>query len=270
MSSAEPEIDTTTPSIARCYDALLGGTNHFPVDQAVLDQLVAVAPELAALAWENRGFLSRATRFLAGKAGIDQFLDCGSGLPTVENTHQVAQRINPRATVVYVDNDPLATAHGRRLLSDNDYAAVVQADFRDPEALFANANVRQRIDLERPLALYHIGTLHHLSDDERPGELAARYLDALPSGSYVVFSHFYRPDEPSLAAFAERLEGAFLSSAMGSGRFRRAAELTEYLPGLEPVEPGWVPLADWWPDGPDLTPREPVRNLMLGVVGRVP
>lgn len=265
-------IDSTKPSIARAYDAVLGGKDNYKVDREVRGQLLAVAPELGTLAWDNRGFLVRVTRFLAGNAGITQFLDCGSGLPTVENTHQVAQRMNPEATVVYVDFDPVVLAYGRALLAENDHTSVVQADFRYPDKLLGHPEVAVRLEMEQPLALYHIGTLHHLGDDERPRELTAAYIDALPSGSYFVLSHFYHPGDENaeLADLAERLEGAFLGSPMGSGRFRSYDEIAEYFDGLELVEPGLVPLVDWWPDGPSLEPMDPVRKLMVGAVGRKP
>lgn len=264
----EQKVDTTKPSIARSYDAVLGGKDNYSVDREVRDQLLAVTPELGTLAWDNRGFLVRVTRYLAGQAGITQFLDCGSGLPTAENTHQAAQRVNEEARVVYVDNDPIVLAHGRALLEENDHTHVVQADFTDPDTLLGEP-VSSILDFDQPLALYHIGTLHHLDDEQRPQELAARYIDALPSGSYFVLSHFYNAGaaDPELSALADRLEAAFLGSPMGSGRFRRYEEIAEYFPGLELVEPGLVPIVEWWPDGPQLGAKDPARYLMIGAVG---
>jgi SAM-dependent methyltransferase len=224
------------------------------------------------LAWDNRGFLIRATQFLAREAGIDQFLDLGSGLPTVENTHQVAQRINRDATVVYVDNDPVVLAHGRALLVDNDRTHFVDADFTEPAALLADPTVRSCLDLTRPLALHQVATLQRLSDEQRPGDLMATYIDALPAGSYVVLSHFFNPgqEDHELAQCAEELERLFLNGPLRSGRFRTRCEIASYLTGLELIEPGLVVVGDWWPDGPRLNPVERAQLLMLGVVARKP
>ena len=267
-----PDVDTTVASIARAYDATLGGKDNYAVDRDVRDQLLVAAPETGKLAWDNRDFLVRVTRFLAGKAGITQFLDCGSGLPSAENTHQAAQRITSAAHVVYVDYDPIVLAHGRALLDENGQTSVVQADFTDPTALLQHPEVREHIDFDEPVALYHVGTLHHLADEQRPDELVAQYLDALPSGSYFVVSHFYNPQEqaPELAEIAARLEETFLHSPLGTGRFRTREEIAAYLRGLDLVEPGLVTIGDWWPDGPDVGERYPEQNLMLGAVGRKP
>lgn len=265
-------IDTGTASIARSYDAVLGGKDNYTVDRDVRDALLDVAPEIGTLAWDNRGFLIRVTRFLAQQAGMDQFLDCGSGLPTVENTHQAAQRANSEATVVYVDNDPIVSAHGRALLEENERTHFAVADFTEPEKLLANPAVTTNIDLSVPYALYHIGTMHHIADEDDPGGIVARYIDALPSGSYFVLSHFFNPgaENEELAELATRLEETFLHSPMGTGRFRTREEIAAYFDGLELIEPGLITLPDWWPDGPELTPRDPVENLMIGAVGRKP
>ncbi|PSL02463.1 S-adenosyl methyltransferase [Haloactinopolyspora alba] len=264
-------IDTTTASIARSYDAMLGGNDNYAIDREVRDQLLAVAPELRMLAWDNRGFLIRATRFLAGAAGVDQFLDCGSGLPTVENTHEAAGRVNPDARVVYVDHDPLVAAHGRALLDGDESARFVAADLTDPAGLLAHPTVNETLELDRPLALYQLSTFHHLEDDADPVALMRAYVDALPSGSYVVLSHFHNPgDDPELADLAARLEATFLHSPMGTGRFRTRDEIAAYFPGLEFVEPGLVSLTDWRPDGPPPQEVEPARRLMLGGVARKP
>lgn len=266
------QVDVSQPSIARSYDAVLGGKDNFAIDRQVRDQLLSTAPELGKLAWDNREFLVRVTRFLAGHVGLNQFLDCGSGLPTVENTHQAAQRVNSEATVVYVDNDPTVIAHGQALLVENERTHFAAADFSDPHAVLSNPTVREHVDFEQPLGLYHVGTLHHLPDEARPDEIMKVNIDALPSGSYVVISHFVNPGkaEPALAELAARLEDSFLGSPMGSGRFRTYSEIERYFDGLELVEPGLVVLEDWWPDGPRVNPRDPVQRLMIGGVGRKP
>ncbi|HEY4020796.1 MAG TPA: SAM-dependent methyltransferase [Pseudonocardiaceae bacterium] len=243
------------------------------VDRRFCDELLAVAPGVRTLVRDNRAFLVRATRFLAGEAGVDQFLDLGSGLPTAENTHQVAQRINPDARVVYVDNDPVVLAHGRALLADNDRTRFVPADFTRPEALFADETVRRCLDLDRPLALYQVGTLQRLRDAARPAKLMATYLDLLPRGSFVVLSHFFNPgaEDPALAESALALERTFLDGPMRSGgRFRGRGQIAEFFAGLEVIVPGLVGVGDWWPDGPRLTPPEPAQSLMLGAVAIKP
>lgn len=262
-------IDTDEPSIARSDDAVLGGKDNYAIDREVRDQLLTVAPELGALARDNRAFLIRATRFLAATAGIEQFLDCGSGLPTAENTHDAARRVNADARVIYVDNDPVCAAHGRALLDDQDHVRFVEADLARPERLLADPTVRTTLDLEKPLALYQVGTLHHLPDEDDPAAIMAEYIEALPSGSYVVLSHFYHPGEadPALSELATRLEATFLHSPMGTGRFRTHDEIAAYLDGVELLPPGLVYLNDWWPDGPQPTELDPVRNLMIGAVG---
>jgi hypothetical protein len=229
-----------------------------------------INPDAQVFALEMRRWLIRAVRFLAGEAGIDQFLDCGSGLPTVENTHQVAQRINPAANVVYVDNDPLVIAHGRALLEDNEHTHVVAADLRDPRKLMANAEVTRYLDLSRPLALMQCATIHHVEDHERPKQIMADYIDALPSGSYVAMTHFYDPaDGGQLTKMARALEQNLINT-VGSGRCRTRAELSGFVEGLELVEPGMTRLVDWRPDAPVPTPLAEVHELGIGVVGRKP
>lgn len=180
--AAEARIDTNVASIARVYDAMLGGKDNFDVDRVIRDQIRELAPESIVAAQDGRDFLLRVTRYLAREIGVDQFLDCGSGLPTAENTHQIAQNVNPEARVVYVDNDPVVLAHGRALLGENDRTHFVPGDLAQPQELLAERAVTANIDFSRPLALYQVGTLHHVSDEQRPGEIMAEYVDALPSG----------------------------------------------------------------------------------------
>ncbi|MER7014086.1 SAM-dependent methyltransferase [Saccharopolyspora sp. NPDC000359] len=263
-------IDPERPSSARLYDAVLGGKDNYASDRAVVDDLLAVAPGLGELARDNRAFLVRAVRYLAGTVGIDQFLDCGSGLPTAENLHQIAQRANSDATVVYVDNDPLVAAHGRALLTENENVRFAVGDLTDPAGLLADPVVARGLDWSRPIALLQLSTLHHVPDEVGVPELVARYLDALPPGSFLVLSHLFQPgaEDPEAGALAARLEATFLRSALGSGRFRTRAEITACFAGAEVLEPGLVVLADWWPDGPRAAPLEPVRRLLLGGVAR--
>lgn len=263
-------VDPTRASIARVYDAFLGGKDHYAIDRDVFEGVRKVAPEAQDLAVENRGFLIRACRFIATQTDITQYLDCGSGLPTAENIHQVVQRIAPDSRVVYIDNDPVVIAHGRVLLQENDQTHFVAADIFKPTDVLENELIRKYVDFTEPLAFLQLGTLHHFDGTrERPAEIMREYIDGLPSGSYVAISHFLDP-ENEYSEIARRMEDVFLHSPMGSGTFRTRAELMELFDGLELVEPGLVRCADWWPDGPRLKALNPVQHCIAGAVGRKP
>ncbi|WP_028662976.1 SAM-dependent methyltransferase [Saccharomonospora halophila] len=272
MSGGETTIDSTKASVARVYDALLGGKDNYEVDRVVYRSVLESDPQAPATAVAIREWLVRVVRWLAGPAGMDQFLDCGSGLPTQENTHEAAQRLNPEARVVYVDNDPVVGAHGRALLEENPFTHFVEADLVDPEALLRHPDVTRNLDLDRPYVLMQCNTLHHLMDDEDPLGIMRRYVDALPSGSYVALCHFWDPqdEDPESSTFAGDMEQRLTGSSMGSGRFRTRDEIAAYLEGLEPVEPGLVRLHEWWPDGPRLTPLTSMDRVLLSGVARKP
>ncbi|HWE88232.1 MAG TPA: SAM-dependent methyltransferase [Pseudonocardiaceae bacterium] len=263
-------VDSTRASIARVYDAFLNGKDNYEIDREVMRGVLKAAPEARDLATENRGFLIRACRFLASQTEVTQFLDCGSGLPTAENTHQVVQRINPDARVVYVDNDPVVLAHGRALLEENDQTHFVAADIFQPQEILDNEEIRKHIDFAQPIAFLQMGTLHHYNGPrERPAEIMRQYIDALPSGSYVGLSHFLDPENEH-SEVARKMEHMFLHSPMGSGTFRTMAELRELFAGLELVDPGLTLCADWWPDGPRLRPLNEVQYCIAGAVGCKP
>jgi hypothetical protein len=267
---APVHIDTTKASIARVYDAFLNGKDNYEIDREVLRRVQQVAPEAAQLAWDNRNFLIRATRFIATQTGITQFLDCGSGLPTAENTHQVAQRIQPDARVVYVDNDPVVLAHGRALLEENDQTHFTAADIFKPREVLDDEIVRRYLDFSNPIALFQLGTLHHYDSEPSPSDIMREYIEALPSGSYVAISHFFDPETEEHSDLARRMEETFLHSPMGTGVFRTRTEIEGMFPGLELVEPGLTLCADWWPDGPRIKPLTPVSYCIVGAVGRKP
>lgn len=263
-------VDPTRASIARVYDAFLGGKDNYAIDRETLAKVASVAPEAKDLATENRAFLIRACRFLASQTGIKQFLDCGSGLPTAENTHQVVQRFDPNIRVVYVDNDPVVLAHGRALLEENDNTHFVAADIYEPREILENETVRRHIDFTEPVALLQMGTLHHFNGDpERPAEIMREYIAALPSGSFVGVSHFSDPED-ELSALARKMEDVFLHSPMGSGTFRTKAAIEGLFPGLEMVKPGVTLCADWWPDGPRLLELNDAQRCISGGIGRKP
>ncbi|MEU8543828.1 SAM-dependent methyltransferase [Streptomyces sp. NPDC048717] len=264
-------VDPTRPSIARVYDAFLGGTDNYAVDREVVRHVLKAAPEARDLAVENRRFLIRACRFLAGEAGITQYLDCGSGLPTAENTHNVVQRVDPAARVVYVDNDPMVLAHSRALLEENESAVIVSEDIFDPERLLRNSVVRSRLDWNAPIALLQLGTLHHYNAEAvRPRkDIMRAYVEALPPGSYVAISHFLDPED-EYSATARKMEDMFLHSMMGSGTFSTGAELQELFDGLEMVRPGLVRCADWRPDGSRTERLNAAQRCIAGGVARTP
>ena len=268
-------VDPTRPSIARVYGGFLGGKDVYDVDRQVMAKISAAVPEAVDIARGNRGFLNRACRFLT-QTKIDQFLDCGSGLPTAENTHQIVQRHNDEARVVYVDNDPVVLAHGRALLEDNYRVRMVGADIFEPRRVLENEVVRTTIDFAEPVVLLQVGTIHHVADDARAPEIMREYIDALAPGSYVVFSHFLDPQTPELTPIAKRIEDILVNGPMGAGRFRTRDEIMVMLDGLELVAPnsedppGLAPCDLWWPDGPRLRGLSGAGQCIVGGVGRKP
>ena len=262
-------VDPTRASIARVYDAALNGKENYDVDREVLAQVRQVAPQVNDLAWANRNFLIRACRFLAIEAGIDQFLDLGSGLPTAENTHQVVRRVNPEARVMYVDNDPVVLAHGRVLLTPGAGTDLVSADIFQPREVLEHPTIQGFLDFDRPIGLLQVGTLHHYLPDDA-GKVMASYVEALAPGSFVVIGHFFDPQTEPHSDLARKMEEEFIHSPMGSGRFRTREQILEMFPGLELVEPGLALCDDWWPDGPRLKELNLVRQCIAGAVGRKP
>ncbi|KAA9148781.1 hypothetical protein FPZ12_044520 [Amycolatopsis acidicola] len=268
-------VDPTRPSIARIYDGFLGGKDHYEVDRVVMRKINDAVPEAVHIARGNRGFLNRACRFLAAQSKIEQYLDCGSGLPTAENTHQIVQRTNPDARVVYVDNDPVVLAHGRALLEENENVHITEADIFTPSTVLKNPVVSTHLDLSEPLVLLHVGTLHHLEGDGGPAVMQ-EYIDALAPGSYVVFSHFFDPETPGQTEIAKKIEEILVKGPMGAGRFRTRDEILAMLPGLEIIKPNattgpdLVACDEWWPDGPRLTPLSDSAHCIAGIVARKP
>jgi SAM-dependent methyltransferase len=263
-------VDPTKVSIARVYDAFLNGKDNYEIDRKVLQMVRSKVPEAQHMAFENRRFLTRAVRFLASQTGIDQFLDCGSGLPTAENVHQVAQRINPDARVVYIDNDPVVLAHGRALLEENDQTHFASADIFNPREILENETVNTYLDLSEPLIFLQVGTFQlHDGPRHEPAQIMQEYIKALPSGSFVAFSHFLDPENEH-SVTAKKMEEQFLKSPMGRGTFRTWSECAEMLEGLELLPPGLALCADWWPDGPRIKPLNSVQNCFACAVGRKP
>jgi SAM-dependent methyltransferase len=270
MTDGDPVIDTSKPSIARVYDYALGGKDNFEVDRQVLTNMLSIDPEMPTLAKEHRLWSRKVVRWLADEVGIEQFLDCGSGLPTMENTHQAAQRANPDARVLYVDNDPVVIAHGRALLEDNQNTLFMNADLRHPDDLLDNRAVDRFLDLEQPVAMIQCATIHHVDKLEEQQSIMARYVDRLASGSYVVLTHVHNPgDGGEVSRLAEQMEAAY-QSTNATTHWRPHEEIETLFDGLELIEPGLVPLHRWWPSGPATSTVRPILDLVLGGVGRKP
>jgi hypothetical protein len=263
-------IDTSIPSVSRVYDALLGGKDNFQADRAVRDRLNVLDPQVGRATWDLREFLIRVTRFLSMNAGVAQFLDCGVTLPWPDNVHDVALRANRECSVVYVSSDPAVLAHGRALLTDNDRTHMAEADYSRPRQVIEHPTVVKYIDFERPVALYHAGTMRYVSDERDPVGIMAAYIDALPSGSYVVIAHLHDPGPGhELHELATGLREVTRHHRLGT-HLRSPERILALLGGLEVLEPGLVPLADWWPDGPRRQPLAPIQRLALGAVARKP
>jgi hypothetical protein len=243
---AIPGVDRTKPSIARTYDYLLGGKDNFAIDRALGDRFIKDLPGSRAIAFDNRGVLTRAIREIAVNTPVRQFIDLGSGLPTADNVHQVAQRHAPESKVVYVDNDPVVLAHGRALLAENKYTTVFQADLRDSKSIYESPDTRALIDFDQPVAIILSAILHHLNDDEDPAALVRFWYDRIPSGSYVFISHFRSEDDPRSAQMQNLLQ-----ASLGRGRWRTDDEiLALFGNGLTVLPPGLVPAAEWRPTEP--------------------
>ena len=240
---APAEVDLDHPSVARVYDFYLGGSHNFESDRTFAQKVIDANPDATALVRDNRAFLSRVVRYLCD-AGIDQFLDLGSGIPTVGNVHEVAQARNPAARVVYVDHDPVAVLHSRHLLEGNDRATAVHADVRGAEQVLDLA-VRSGLDLGRPSAVLAVSLLHFLADADAPAQLMGRYLAALPSGSHLAVSHLVSVGPP---AFLEAVHVYDREESPNALWLRTREEITALFAGLELVEPGVVHLPLWHPD----------------------
>lgn len=272
MTTPTPEgADRSRPSPARLYDYYLDGKDHYPIDRETGNRLLKQIPELKTMARANRAWLRRVVRYLA-RQGIDQFLDLGSGLPTVDNTHELAQSINPDARVVYIDHDPLVVIHGKALLAtDPGHTAVVAADLRDPWSILAHRETKRLLNFSRPVAALFVAVLHFLPDDARPYDLVRIYRDALPTRSFVAISHVDNEAAPHRAAQLEEVYAA--TSAPGQTRNR--TEITRFFDGMELVEPGVTYVSDWRPDlgtdectGPEVL-YPPDKAWVLAGVGRL-
>jgi SAM-dependent methyltransferase len=268
LRAAEPAaIDLERASQARVYDLLLGGKNNFEVDRQFVQELLKIAPEISELTRQNRRWMADAIGRMSAEGGIDQFLDLGAGLPTAQNTHDIALRANPAATVVYVDNDLTAISHGQALLADDQHSFFADADLDDPAAVLSHPSVTGTLDLTRPVGLL-LGLVLHSTPDPVP--VVADYLAAVPSGSYLALTHPLNPrDGGRLADFSTAIEEK-LQEPFPHMRFRTRDEIAELVEGLELVEPGLVDLTSWWPEDEQKLNLSGPGQLLLVALGRKP
>jgi hypothetical protein len=234
------DMNVAVPSAARVYDYLLGGAHNFDADRMVGERVLQVQPDGRQIARSNRAFMSRAVRYMISQ-GITQFLDLGSGIPTVGNVHEIAQHVEPDSRIVYVDYDPVAVAHSQLMLENNPKAVVVDADLTQPERVLGNPTVREFIDFSKPVGLLMVAVFHFVADEKNPRDIVARYRSAIPAGSFVALSH--------LTADQMKDEMAAVVDAMKNSRdpmyFRSYDEVLGLFEGLELVDPGVVSAPQW-------------------------
>ena len=256
-----PGINPSVPHPARIYDYLLGGKDNFPVDREAGEQVIAAIPNVREMALENRRFLQRAVRFLAAEAGVRQFIDIGTGIPTQGNVHEVAQAVAPDARVVYVDNDPIVHVHADALLAGNS-TAIVLGDLRDPNAILNHPKVLKVIDFDQPVAVLLVAVLHFITDEEDAAGIVARLRDAMAPGSYLVLSHFSQDFDPEAAKKAQKVYERAAAPSVPRSR----AEVERLFDGFELLEPKVVQIPSWRPD----SSHDPVDVWAYAGVGRKP
>lgn len=257
-------LDVDRPSIARIYDYLLGGSHNFAADRELARQAIEAIPDLPVQAATNRAFMHRAVRFLVG-AGVTQFLDLGSGIPTLGNVHEIAQAVDPQARVVYVDMDDVAVIHSQHLLGGNPNAVALRGDLRRPDEILADPRVSGLLDLSRPVAVLAIAVLHAISDDDDPAGIVAAFRDAMPAGSYLAIAHGVNTRVDYVNDLAE-----ISKRTTTPVTFRTPDQVRRLFDGFDLVDPGlvWVPL--WRPESPYEKPDRPERSGNLAGVGRKP
>ncbi|MFE2210923.1 SAM-dependent methyltransferase [Streptomyces canus] len=264
----ERDVDTGSAHSARIYDYIIGGADHYPADREAGDAMVREWPALPVHMRANRDFMNRAVRHLAEKAGVRQFLDIGTGIPTSPNIHEIAQSVSPDARVVYVDNDPLVLRLSQGLLNGTPEGrtSYIEADMRDPASILEAPELRATLDLTRPVALLVIAIVHFMTDEDDAVGIVRRLLDPLPSGSHLAMSigtAEFAPDEVGRVAREYAARGMPM-------RLRTFAEAAEFFTGLEVVEPGIVQVHKWHPDGSGTEVVRDADIAMYGVVGRKP
>jgi SAM-dependent methyltransferase len=260
----------TRPNIARVYDYLLGGKDNFAADREVGEMSLRIMPDGREGPRSNRAFLRRVVHYLAADAGIRQFLDLGSGLPSQGNVHEVAQAVDPKARVVYVDYDPVVLTHARAMPA-TDFTEFIEADLRDPETIVNHPAVRGLLDFDQPIALLLLSVLHHVGDDMDPAGVVAALRDAVGPGSHLAISHLHKPgrDCPEDHELAGLGEGIF-RNAFGTGQWRTADEILAFFGDWELAPPGLVQVVDWRPVPDEPRKRYLTHQFVLGGVARKP
>ena len=261
-----PEIDPNKPSPARIYDYWLGGSQNFAVDRQAGQRALAALPNLQDAIRANRAFLGRVVHHLAADLGVSQFLDLGSGVPTVGNVHEVARYINPEAKVVYVDIDPVAIAHARALLANVDGVEAILADLRQPDSVLAHPLLRETLDLNAPIAILMYAVLHFIPDEQDPAGIVRAYIEHAAPGSYLAVSHG-APDTGGLLSEQDTMLNDYQQSTGVQFIKRDADQITAWLTGLEIQPPGLVSINRWRPE-PDI--EQPAYVAMFGVLARKP
>ncbi|WTO32928.1 SAM-dependent methyltransferase [Streptomyces achromogenes] len=246
-------VDVSVPSVARMYDSLLGGRDNYPADRAACSELLKQVPSMRDLALNNRQFLRRVVHSLAADYGIRQFIDHGSGLPTQDNVHEIAQRVDPSSRVVYIDNDPIVRAMGSSLLESNERTAVLEADMRNTDAIFASEPVQRLISLDEPVAALFVSVLHCIPDSSRPGDLLARVADILPRGSMMVVCQLVS-DSAQIRDFVTRFMNEQTQGHWG--RVREREDVAAFCAPLDLVEPGLTEVSAWRPQADEDVPAQ--------------
>ncbi|MCM3884312.1 SAM-dependent methyltransferase [Frankia sp. R82] len=264
MSNPVRDLDVGQPHAARMYDYFLGGKEHFPADREAAEKVLDAAPSVPVMARENRAFMIRAARFLAAEAGIRQFLDIGTGLPTSPNLHEVVQTIAPEARVVYADNDPLVLVHARALLTSTPAGrtAYLDADLRHPLSVLVSDEVRDTLDLRQPVALSLIAILHFLTDADDPYAIVAHLMNELPAGSALMLSHLTADHSPA----ADQVATLYREQGIPTVA-RSHDEVTRFFTGLHLIDPGVTTVHRWRPDTPDVS-RTDAEVSVYGAVAR--
>jgi hypothetical protein len=263
-SWAPQHIDLGKPNAARIYDYFLGGGCNLEIDRQFADQFLKVMPEIELVARRNRAFLRRAVRFCVNQ-GIRQFLDIGSGIPTVGNVHEIAQQMAPECRVLYVDNEPVAVAHSELMLEHNRNTAILQADLCDPGTVLSSASAQRLLDFDAPMALLMVAVLHFVPDSAQPRLVIDQYLKALAPRSLVVLSHVSMDDwngeqtNPAVPSYNQTTTPVYA---------RTRQEIHGLMSSTELVEPGLVWAQDWHPDPPENRNENPTKSFILAGIGR--
>jgi hypothetical protein len=256
-------VDVGRPSTARMYDYILGGGHNLEADRLLVDKMLGAMPEARRFAIMNRSFLRRAVLFMVNQ-GVRQFLDLGSGIPTVGNVHEIAQQADPLCRVVYVDIEPVAVAHSKLILESNDQAAIVHADITEPDLVLYDPDTRRLLDFTEPIGLLAVTIGHHIGPERDPGGVFARYRDAVTAGSYLAITHA----TTDFANARSEEAGDIVKRQQINVYLRSRADILDFFKGFELVEPGLVTTSQWHPDRPDDAAINPAEDGFYAGVGR--